>query len=219
MEAGFSRNIWHIQAIHQPNQGQCPPTCKLRQAFMQSLNRGTNIGTPSLLKKNNTPYRTRQPFSYCTTFASYQMMRRIGNILIAATLSVMIIAWSVGIALVSCSHNRTTDIAQFAHSCCAAEASNDCCSANSHSDCHSDSTIASAKNCMSTQVLRLAPYDAAQHHAYDFQPVSVQLLPFANLSMRVLPIGEVSSSLAMCADKVRHGPPRSYLQFLRIWRL
>lgn len=144
-------------------------------------------------------------------------------------LSVALVALGGGVALVSCLHQGTTSLALFASTaddegpaeaapCCADEGEPACCAAH-HVAMVANHALHGPASCMTTQLVRLAPYDVAPSTACPQPAVVWAIAPFVLFLTLPLPLAAGSQRLASAAE-ARHGPPlRTRLTRLCVWRL
>lgn len=141
-------------------------------------------------------------------------MKRLGTILISLTLAMMVIALGGGVTFVRCCHINKAETAQAgvlpqteqtgAGQChrgeCTGKAAH-CCPP--------------ASRCMNVEVIKLAPYNIAQHISVCFGDFPVTpLFAFETCHHRLLPSATCLIRHTAC-DGFR-SPPRGYLRLIRV---
>ena len=141
-------------------------------------------------------------------------MKRLGNIFLSLTLSMIIIALGAGVGVVYCSHSGTTTLALASTQelCGETPMDTECCA-------RQNTVRIKAPGCMSVKVLKL---DAATlHHPStpDFHPMPMLVADYLLPVWRLLPAGFPTAAKANRWGSGFRSPPRTYLRKLRVLRL
>ena len=148
-------------------------------------------------------------------------MKRITGLLTMLAFSLVIIWTSAGVAMLHCAHTGALSPLVTASSC-----SSSCCKESTAMAAHHRNAGHTEKTahchpvspCMSVQVMKLSPSTLSHSiHLIFSQAPTACLLPAWTQSL--LPMPKARPAERDFALLLRHGPPRSYLAFLRILRI
>ena len=141
-------------------------------------------------------------------------MKKISSILASLTLSVLLIALSVGVGIVYCNHSETTNLAitSTQKMCNKGNMDEGCCSKEHHKAIHQ-------ADCMSFKVLQIDVTNISPSHTFCFYNTSF-VVPYILNHWNEWTLSHLyqTINIGKWGGNFR-SPPRDYLRKLRILRL
>lgn len=132
-------------------------------------------------------------------------MKRLFNIMMALTLSLMVVYLSVGTTIMHCLRSNKVMVGVV----------EDCCMKRSHgyACCYGQQGAQVKKHCMDLKLVQLSPTFSVHQVVFNAVPVFAGILPS---SLMILPRPVISSiqKVGFWNRNVPHSPPRTYLRLL-----